>query len=181
LKPARPDRTSPILGLIALVVLGYTAWLRFGPRPWPEPPAAGSAAPPLVLRMPGEDSPRLLLGLRDQVAWVVFEPSRRGDVSEEPDGIAPLRRFARSHPLFRLIVAAPDGEEAGAPDRDAFYPEATRRAFGAKALPFHVLIGEDGRILGTARGDDREALEGLLAVARERLKRLEPTPPDRFT
>lgn len=180
MKPARRDRTSLALGLTALAVLGYTAWLRFGPEPWPATPAAGSAAPPLILRQPGEDAPKLLLGLRDQVVWITFEPGRRGaDAPSDPDSLATLRRFGRSHPLFRLIIAAPDGDERA--DCDAFFPETTRRAFGAKELPLHVLIGEDGKVLGSARGGDREALEGLLAVARDRLKRLEPTPPDRFT
>ncbi|MBV8127335.1 MAG: hypothetical protein JO114_06660 [Planctomycetaceae bacterium] len=40
---------SVLLALVTLVLVGWTAWLRFGPASRPEPPAVGLALPPLRL------------------------------------------------------------------------------------------------------------------------------------
>ena len=45
----RLDRVSVLLALVTLVLVGWTAWLRFGPASRPEPPAVGLALPPLRL------------------------------------------------------------------------------------------------------------------------------------
>ena len=166
------DWRALLLGLATVAVLAYTAWLRFAPRPWADPPAPGTTAPPRILKMRGETAPRLLLDLRGHVAWIVFGPA-------DADNIAALRRFEQSHPLFRLIVATPEGAPE-TPDTNASFSDATRRSFGARDLPLHVLIDEEGRVLATARGDGREGWERLLAAARERLKQLEPVLPERF-
>jgi len=64
----RLDRVSVLLALVTLVLVGWTAWLRFGPASRPEPPAVGQALPPLRLLDLETAEPLVLLGAKGKVA-----------------------------------------------------------------------------------------------------------------
>ena len=63
----RMDRVSVFLALATLEIVGWTAWMRFAPSPRPDPPAVGSALPPLPLIDLETSGPLILLGLKGKV------------------------------------------------------------------------------------------------------------------
>ena len=74
-KPAphrRMDRVSLLLALATLVIVGWTAWLRFAPasRPVLRPSARSCRRCRLIDLETAE--PLILLGLKGKVVWVVF-------------------------------------------------------------------------------------------------------------
>ncbi|MGZ3472402.1 MAG: hypothetical protein ACXVA6_20735 [Isosphaeraceae bacterium] len=77
---------SVLLALVTLVLVGWTAWLRFGPASRPEPPAVGLALPPLRLLDLETAEPLVLLGAKGKVTWIVFwsagSPSGRASLSK---------------------------------------------------------------------------------------------------
>src|SRR5271166_5202157 len=68
----RLDRVSVLIALVTLLLVGWTAWLRFGPASRPGPPAVGQAMPPLRLVDLETAEPLVLLGAKGKVSWIVF-------------------------------------------------------------------------------------------------------------
>jgi hypothetical protein len=188
----RLDRLSLILAVLTVVIVGWTAWLRFGPGRPPGSLIIGSALPPVRLLDLETGEAKVLFGLKGKVTWVVFWSVA------SPSGQTVLPRLESAwkrlgqHRSFTLVAAATD---SGQPDRvraalaqtHATLPvylattEAVNR-FGARATgpPLHYLIDADGRIAAMARGDGLDTIRRLEAQARSWLEKLDPLGGTRF-
>ena len=190
--PGRIDWLTVFLGLATLVIVAGTAYLRFGPAPRPEPPAVGSALPPLRLINLETSEPLVLLGLRGKVVWVVFWSAGSASGREGLPRLEEAWRRLKPHQKFTLVAAAVD---SGQPDRvrkalaDArsrlpVYlagPE-TCRQFGVAGAdpPLHLLVDPQGRVAALARGSGQETIDRLAAQARGWLDELDPLRNTRF-
>ena len=104
--PGRLDRVCLSLGLMTLVVVGWTAWLRFSPRSRPEPPAVGQALPPLRLLDLKTSEPMILLGSKGKVTWLVFWSANS---PSESTGLARLEAVwtrLKWHRRLTMVAAA---------------------------------------------------------------------------
>ena len=105
----RLDRVSVLLALVTLVLVGWTAWLRFGPASRPEPPAVGLAASASASG-PRDREPLVLLGAKGKVTWIVFwsagSPSGRASLSKL-EGVWSLK----SHRRFTMVTAAINSDQ----------------------------------------------------------------------
>jgi hypothetical protein len=173
--PGRIDWVTVFLGLATLLIVGWTAWLRFGPAPRPE------TAEPLVL-----------LGLRGKVVWVVFWSAGSPSGRESLVKLEAVWKRLKPHQRFTLVAAAVD---SGQPERvRAAVAEVrstlpvylagpeTRRRFGVEDAdpPLHLLIDPQGRVAALARGAGQETIDRLASQARGWLDELDPLRNTRF-
>ena len=188
----RLDRVSVLLALVTLVLVGWTAWLRFRPASRPEPPAVGQALPPLRLLDLQTAEPLILLGAKGKVTWIVFwsaiSPSGRASLSN----IEGVWKRLRSHRRFTMVTAAASSEQ---PERvrsalaeihttvPAYLagPE-TLRSIGAELAdpPLHVLVDGEGQIAALVRGSGQETIDRLAAQAQGWLEEMDPLGNSRF-
>jgi hypothetical protein len=188
----RLDWVSLLMALATVAIVGWTAWLRFGPVPRPEPPAVGSALPPLRLLDLETSEPLVLLGLKGKVAWIVFWSAG------SPSGGASLSRLEgvwkrlKSHRRFTLLTAAvnsdqPERVRAALAEIHATLPAylagpGTRRRFGAELAdpPLHILIDGEGRIAALVRRGGQETINRLAAQVQGWLEEMDPLGNTRF-
>jgi len=186
------DRVSVFLAMATLVIVGWTAWMRFAPSPRPDPPAVGSPLPPLPLIDLQTSEPLVLLGLKGKVVWVVFWSAGT------PSGDASLSRMdsvwnrLKSDRRFSLVAVAVNSNEPQRV-RDALAkhhaslpaylagPETLRR-FGAGTAdpPFHLLCDAQGRIAAITRGGGQGTIDRLEAQVQGWLEELDPMENTRF-
>ena len=188
----RIDKLSVFLALATLVIVGWTAWMRFAPSPRPDPPAVGSALPPLPLIDLETSEPLVLLGLKGKVVWVVFWSAGT------PSGDASLTRMdsvwkrLKADRRFSLVAAAVNSKD---PQRvldvlaknhstlPAYLagPETCRR-FGAGPAdpPLHLLCDAQGRIAAITRGGGQGTIDRLEAQVQSWLEELDPMGNTRF-
>ena len=99
------------MALVTLVLVGWTAWLRFGPASRPEPPAVGLALPPLRLLDLETAEPLVLLGAKGKVTWIVFwsagSPSGRASLSK----LEGVWKRLKSHRRFTMVTAAINSDQ----------------------------------------------------------------------
>ena len=159
----RLDRVSVLLALVTLVLVGWTAWLRFSPATRPEPPAVGLALPPLRLLDLETAEPLVLLGVKGKVTWIVFwsagSPSGKASLSK----LEGVWKRLESHRRFTMVTAAtnsdqPERVRAALAEIHATVPAylagpETLRRFGAELAdpPLHLLVDGEGRIAALVR------------------------------
>ncbi len=188
----RFDRASVLLALGTLLIVGWTAWLRFGPPPGLEPLAVGSALPPLGLRNLETAEPLVLLGLKGKVVWIVFWTASSSSSQASLSRLERVWRRLGPHRRFSLVTAAVDWEQpervrtalAEAHETVPAYlasPE-TRQRFGAEQAdpPLHLLIDAQGRVAALARGGAQETIDRLAAQVQGWLEDLDPLGSTRF-
>lgn len=182
----RLDRVSVLLALVTLVLVGWTAWLRFGPASRPEPPAVGQALPPLRLLDLQTAEPLVLLGAKGKVTWIVFwsagSPAGRASLSK----IEGVWRRLKSHRRFTMVTAAADSDQpqrvrAALAEIHAAVPAylagpETLRRFGAELAdpPLHLLVDGDGRIAALVRGPGQDTINRLAAQVQRWLEEMDP-------
>jgi hypothetical protein len=192
LPPWRIDWWAVLLGGLTLVIVGGTAWLRFGPTPRPEPPALGSALPPLRLLSLEDSEPLVLLGLRGKVVWLVFWSAHSSSGRESLPRLEEAWKRLKPHPRFALAAAAVDSahpEQVRAAVAEAATslpvylagPETCGR-FGAGDAdpPLHLLTDPRGRVAAVARGSGQETIDRLTSRARGWLDAIDPLRNTRF-
>ena len=188
----RMNSVSLILGALILLILGGTAWLRFGPVGSPEPPGIGAALPAVGLLDLQTLEAKVLLAVKGKVVWVVFWSARsRSGQSALPRLEHAWKRLS-PHRCFTLVAAATDsgqpqlvrealGQVEGNLPAYLATPETVRRfGVGQADPPFHFLIDADGQIAATARGAGEDTISRLMAQARGWLDRLDPIGGTRF-
>jgi hypothetical protein len=192
LPPGRVDWWTVLLGGFTLVIVGWTAWLRFGPAPKPEPPAVGSTLPPLHLMRLDDSEPLVLLGLRGKVVWLVFWSARSSSGRESLPRLEEAWRRLKPHPRFALAAAAVDSAqpeqvraavaEAGTSLPVYLAGPVTCGRFGAGGAdpPLHLLVDPRGRVAAVARGSGRETIDRLASQARGWLDEIDPLRNTRF-
>jgi hypothetical protein len=182
----RLDRVSVLLALVTLVLVGWTAWLRFGPasRPWPA--AVGQALPPLRLVDLETAEPLVLLGAKGKVSWVVFwsagSPSGRAGLAQ----LEGVWKRLKPHRRFSMLTAAvnsdqPDRVRAALAEIHAAVPAylagpETLRRFGAELAdpPLHLLVDGDGRIAALVRGAGQDTINRLESQVQRWLEEIDP-------
>ena len=190
--PGCIDWLTVFLGLATLVIVAGTAYLRFGPAPRPEPPAVGSALPPLRLINLETSEPLVLLGLRGKVVWVVFWSAGSASGREGLSRLEEAWRRLKPHQKFTLVTAAvdsvqPDRVRKALSDARSRLPAylagpETCRQFGVAGAdpPLHLLVDPQGRVAALARGSGQETIDRLAAQARGWLDELDPLRNTRF-
>ncbi len=185
--PARRlDRVSVLLALVTFVLVCWTAWLRFGPASRPEPPAVGQALPPLRLVDLETAEPRVLLGAKGKVSWVVFWSA--GSASGRT-GLAQLEgvwKRLKPHRRFTMVTAAvnsdqPERVRAALAEIHAAVPAylagpETLQRFGAELgdPPLHLLVDGDGRIAALVRGAGQDTINRLESQVQRWLEEIDP-------
>ena len=188
----RLDRVSVLLALVTLVLVGWTAWLRFGPASRPEPPAVGLALPPLRLLDLETAEPLVLLGAKGKVTWIVFwsagSPSGRASLSK----LEGVWKRLKSHRRFTMVTAAinsdqPERVRAALAEIHVTVPAylagpETLRRFGAELAdpPLHLLVDGEGRIAALVRGAGQDAINRLAAQVQSWLEEMDPLGKTRF-
>ncbi len=173
------------MAVVTVLLVGGACYLRFGRGVRVDPPAVGTALPPLRLLDLQTSEPLLLLGQRGKVVWVVFWSA---EATSGPAHLAALesvwKRF-KGHRRFSLVTAAVESEH---PERvraalaaihaslPAYLaaPETRRLFAGSADPPLHVLVSPDGRIAALARGSGRETIQRLAAQVQGWLDELDP-------
>ncbi len=182
----RLDRVSVLLVLVTLALVGWTAWLRFGPASRPQPPAVGQALPPLRLVDLETAQPRVLFGAKGKVSWVVFwsagSPSGRAGLVQ----VEGVWKRLKAHRRFTMLTAAvnsdqPDRVRAALSEIHAVVPAylagpETLRRFGAELAdpPLHLLVDGDGRIAALVRGAGQDTINRLAAQVQRWLEEIDP-------
>ena len=110
----RLDRVSVLLAIITIVLVGWTAWLRFGPGARPQPPAIGQALPPLRLLDITTAEPLVLLGSKGKVTWVVFWSAASRSGITGLANLEPVWKRLKSHRRLTLVTVATNSDQ---PDR----------------------------------------------------------------
>ncbi len=180
------DRVSVLLALVTLVLVGWTAWLRFGPASRPEPPVVGQALPPLRLLDIETAEPLVLLGARGKVTWIVFwsagSPSGRAGLSK----LEGVWKRLKSHRRFAMVTAAvnsdqPERVRAALAEIHAAVPAyiagpETLRRFDAEMAdpPLHLLVDGDGRIAALVRSAGQDAINRLAERVQRWLEEIDP-------
>lgn len=190
--PGRIDWWTVFLGVATLTIVAATAWLRFGPSPRPEPPAVGSALPPLRLISLENAEPLLLLGPKGKVVWVVFWSAGSASGRECLPRLEDAWKRLRPHARFAMVAAAVDSSQpdhvrttiTGARSSLPVYlaPPETCRRFGVAGAdpPLHLLIDPQGKIAALARGSGQDTIDRLASQARSWLDELDPLRNTRF-
>jgi len=182
----RLARVSVLSALVTLVLVGWTAWLRFDPASRPEPPAVGLALPPLRLLDLETAEPLVLLGAKGKVTWIVFwsagSPSGRASLSK----LEGVWKRLKSHRRFTMVTAAinsdqPERVRAALAEIHATVPAylagpETLRRFGAELAdpPLHLLVDGEGRIAALVRGAGQDAINRLAAQVQSWLEEMDP-------
>ena len=188
----RLDRVSVLLALVTFVLVGWTAWLRFGPASRPEPPAVGQALPPLRLLDLETAEPLVLLGTKGKVSWIVFwsagSPSGRASLAQ----LEGVWKRLKSHRRFTMVTAAantdqPDRVRTALSEIHAAVPAylagpETLRRFGAELAdpPLHLLVDGDGRIAALVRGAGQDTINRLETQVQRWLEEIDPLGNTRF-
>src|SRR5271157_3027441 len=186
------NRMSVLLALVTLVLVGWTAWLRFGPASRPEPPAVGQALPPLRLLDLETAEPLVLLGAKGKVSWIVFwsagSPSGRAGLSQ----LEGVWKRLKAHHRLTMVTAAVNSDQPGrvraalaeihaAVPAYLAGPETLRR-FGAELAdpPLHLLVDGDGRIAALVRGAGQDTINRLATQVQSWLEEMDPLGNTRF-
>jgi hypothetical protein len=190
--PRRFDWVSLLMGLVTILVVACAAWLRFAPSSLIEPPAVGSALPPLRLLDLQSSEPLVLLGLKGKIIWVVFwSPDTQTGRAVLPQLEKAWRRL-RSHGRFSMVAVAVDRAQSESARKAMAEIHATlpvylatpetRRRFGVQDAdpPLHLLIAERGQVAALAKGAGQETIDRLASQARARLDELDPMRNTRF-
>jgi hypothetical protein len=188
----RLDRVSVLLALVTLVLVGWTAWLGFGPASRPEPPAVGLTLPPLRLLDLEAAEPLVLLGAKGKVTWIVFwsagSPSGRASLSK----LEGVWKRLKPHRRFTMVTAAidldqPERVRAALAEIHATVPaylagpETLRRLGGELAdPPLHLLVDGEGRISALVRGAGQDTINRLAAQVQRWLEEMDPLGNTRF-
>ena len=183
----RLDRVSVLSALVTLVLVGWTAWLRFDPASRPEPPAVGLALPPLRLLDLETAEPLVLLGAKGKVTWIVFRsagsPSGRASLSK----LEGVWKRLKSHRRFTMATAAINSDQpVGCVELAMTHRSASRcvftTCFGAELAdpPLHLLVDGEGRIAALVRGAGQDAINRLAAQVQRWLEEMEPPGNTRF-
>jgi len=188
----RLDRVSVLLALVTFVLVGWTAWLRFGPAFRPEPPAVGQALPPLRLLDLETAEPLDLLGAKGKVSWIVFwsagSPSGRAGLSQ----LEGVWKRLKSHRRLTMVTAAvnsdqPERVRAALAEIHAAVPAylagpETLRRFGAELAdpPLHLLVDGEGQIAALVRGAGQDTINRLAAQVQRWLEEMDPLGNARF-
>jgi hypothetical protein len=192
LPPGRIDWWAVLVGGLTLVIVGWTAWLRFGPAPEPEPPAVGSALPPLKLMSLEDSEPVVLLGRKGKVVWLVFWSARSPSGREILPRLQEAWKRLKPHSRFAMAAAAVDSAhpeqvraavaEAGTslPVYLAGPETCVRFGAGGADPPLHLLVDPRGRVAAVARGSGRETIDRLASQARGWLDEIDPLRNTRF-
>jgi hypothetical protein len=188
----RVDWLAMSFGLATLVLVGGTAWLRFGPAARPEPPAVGSALPPLRLLNLDSSEPLVLLGLRGKVVWIAFWSASSSSGREGLARLEEVWKRLKPHSRFSMVAAAvetadPERVRAAVSAARATLPvylagRETCGRFGVNGAdpPLHLLIDPQGRVAALARGAGRETIDRLASQARGWLDDIDPLRNTRF-
>jgi hypothetical protein len=184
------DWPSAAMAVVAMLAVGWTLWLRFGPPARGEPPAAGSVPPRLRLLDVDRAEPVVLVGLRGKVIWLTFWSARSPTAAVELRALdAVWRRFQDRTPFTMFAAAIETGEpslvraavDASKVTVPVYLASAEmRQAYGASNPPLHVIIGDDGRVIAVARGVDEGTMKRLTRQVEQRLDQLEPRHNGRF-
>ena len=183
----RLDRVSVLSALVTLVLVGWTAWLRFDPASRPEPPAVGLALPPLRLLDLETAEPLVLLGAKGKVTWIVFwsagSPSGRASLSK----LEGVWKRLKSHRRFTMATAAINSDQpVGCVELAMTHRSASRcvftTCFGAELAdpPLHLLVDGEGRIAALVRGAGQDAINRLAAQVQRWLEEMDPLGNTRF-
>jgi hypothetical protein len=183
----RLDRVSVLSALVTLVLVGWTAWLRFDPASRPEPPAVGLALPPLRLLDLETAEPLVLLGAKGKVTWIVFRsagsPSGRASLSK----LEGVWKRLKSHRRFTMATAAINSDQpVGCVELAMTHRSASRcvftTCFGAELAdpPLHLLVDGEGRIAALVRGAGQDAINRLAAQVQRWLEEMDPLGNTRF-
>ncbi len=188
----RLDRVSVLLALVTLVLVAWTAWLRFGPASRPEPPAVGQALPPLRLLDLETAEPLVLLGAKGKVSWIVFwsagSPSGRAGLSQ----LEGVWKRLKAHRRLTMVTAAvnsdqPERVRAALAEIHAAVPAylagpETLRRFGAELAdpPLHLLVDGEGQIAALVRGAGQDTFNRLATQVQRWLEEIDPLGNTRF-
>ncbi|MGA2702990.1 MAG: hypothetical protein ABSH35_18085 [Isosphaeraceae bacterium] len=188
----RLDRVSVLLALVTLVLVAWTAWLRFGPASRPEPPAVGQALPPLRLLDVETAEPLVLLGAKGKVSWIVFwsagSPSGRAGLSQ----LEGVWKRLKAHRRLTMVTAAvnsdqPERVRAALAEIHAAVPAylagpETLRRFGAELAdpPLHLLVDGEGQIAALVRGAGQDTFNRLETQVQRWLEEMDPLGNTRF-
>jgi len=178
---------SVLSALVTLVLVGWTAWLRFDPASRPEPPAVGLALPPLRLLDLETAEPLVLLGAKGKVTWIVFRsagsPSGRASLSK----LEGVWKRLKSHRRFTMATAAINSDQpVGYVELAMTHRSASRcvftTCFGAELAdpPLHLLVDGEGRIAALVRGAGQDAINRLAAQVQRWLEEMDPLGNTRF-
>jgi hypothetical protein len=190
--PREIDTLSLMLALATVLVLGWAAWLRFGPAPAPPPLEVGNTMPPLRLIDLETSEPKLMFGLKGRVLWVVFISAGSKSGEEALAQLAPVWKRLRPHRAFSLAVAAVESdqparvravlEKEGKAVPTYLADPETRARFGAEEAdpPVHLLIDPDGRVAVVMRGAGQATIDRLANQAQNWLEELDPLGNSRF-
>ncbi len=193
-KPRFPkiDWLSVVLAAVTVALVGWTAWLRFGPASRPEPPAVGQTLPPIRLLDLETAEPRLVLGSKGKVTWIVFWSADSPSATASLLKLEGVWKRLKSHKRFTMVTAAANSDRPQRV-RDALAeihaavpaylagPETLRR-FGAEQAdpPLHLLIDGEGRIAALLRGAGQDAINRLADQVETWLEEMEPLGNTRF-
>jgi hypothetical protein len=184
--PRGLDWISAVMAWAIVLLLGWAAWLWFGPKPLPEPLQVGSVLPPLRLIDLESSQPLVLLNFKGKIVWVVFWSAASPAARSSLQRLDMVWKQFRSHRRFALVAAAVDADRpeqvraalAAVQGSLPVYlagPE-TKRRFGVDRVdpPLHFLVDVQGRIAALARGAGRETIDRLADQAQRWLDELDP-------
>jgi hypothetical protein len=190
--PRRFDRLSMIMALATVLLVGGTAWMRFGRRAELEPPTVGSLVPPLRLLDLETSEPLILVGLKGKIVWLVFWTSEAPSGEEALVRLEPVWKRFQAHRKFSLVTAAVDPNNAknvraalarAGATMPAYLagPEMCRRLGVDRAdPPLHILMDAQGRVAAMARGGSVGTIERLATQVEGWLEELDPLGGTRF-
>ncbi len=188
----RIDWLSVLLAAVTLVLVGGTAWLRFGPPSRPEPLAVGQSLPPLRLQDLETAEPRLVLGSKGKVTWIVFWSA------DSPSGSSALANFESAwkrlklHGRLTMVSAAINSEQpervrstlaevhATVPSYIAGRETLKRFGVGLADPPLHLLVDGEGKIAALVRGGSQEIINRLASQVLRWLEEIDPLGSTRF-
>jgi hypothetical protein len=173
------------MAVVTVVLVAGVCYLRFGRAARVEPPALGTALPPLRLLDLKTSEPLIMVGQRGKVVWIVFWSADAASGMADLAALEVVWKRFKSHRRFSLVTAALEVEhpervraalaavKASLPAYLAA-PETSRLFAGTADPPVHVLVSPDGRIAALARGSAPETIQRLAAQVQGWLDELDP-------